>query len=201
MVTTRCRRPSSPKLEISPYGRRTTTGAHTKRPILSIDFPPMQAARWRRGCTIEIETWVNEGGGGGEDDESAPRPGGGRQRQWSALSLVDMLAEMGHDVCALETAATATVSTAVRCRPDLLIVDVWLGEGSGISAVEEICRMGPTAHLFVSGDTSKVKAAATGYGGNSKAVSVKTDLAWAIQRAWDGAAAACGGDPFRYFRP
>jgi DNA-binding response OmpR family regulator len=74
------------------------------------------------------------------------------------MLLAEMLAEMGHDVCAIETTATHAVISAVRCKPDLLIVDVRLGDGSGISTVEEICRSGPIPHLFVSGDTSGVKA-------------------------------------------
>jgi DNA-binding response OmpR family regulator len=74
------------------------------------------------------------------------------------MLLAEMLAEMGHDVCAIETTAADAVSAAVRCKPDLLIVDVRLGDGNGISVVEEIRRTGPIPHLFVSGDASRVKA-------------------------------------------
>jgi DNA-binding response OmpR family regulator len=42
-------------------------------------------------------------------------------------------------------------------RPDLVIVDAGLGRGSGVSAVEEILRAGPLAHLFLSGDTDRVR--------------------------------------------
>jgi two-component system, response regulator PdtaR len=105
------------------------------------------------------------------------------------MLIAEMLAQMGHDVCALETTATAAVTAAVRCRPDLLIVDVRLGHGSGISAVEEIRRTGPVAHLFISGDTARVKAL------RPDAVVIQkpfreADLAWAIQRARDSAVAA-----------
>jgi len=39
-----------------------------------------------------------------------------------------------------------------------MIVDAGLGRGSGVSAVEEILRAGPLAHVFVSGDPSRVYA-------------------------------------------
>jgi hypothetical protein len=38
-----------------------------------------------------------------------------------------------------------------------MIVDAGLGRGSGVSAVEEILRAGPLAHLFVSGDAERVR--------------------------------------------
>src|SRR5260370_1251513 len=44
-----------------------------------------------------------------------------------------------------------------RKRPDLMIVDGGLGRGSGVSAVEEILRAGPLAHLFVSGNAERVQ--------------------------------------------
>ena len=39
-----------------------------------------------------------------------------------------------------------------------MIVDARLGDGSGVSAVEEILRTGFVPHLFVSGNISKVRA-------------------------------------------
>jgi response regulator of citrate/malate metabolism len=65
---------------------------------------------------------------------------------------------MGHDVCAIKSTEADAVTAAIRCRPDLMIVDVWLGDGSGISAVDEILRTGPVSHMFVSGDISNVQA-------------------------------------------
>ena len=47
---------------------------------------------------------------------------------------------------------------AVRCRPDLVIVDAQLREGNGVSAVEQILRTGFVPHLFISGDIKKVLA-------------------------------------------
>jgi len=48
---------------------------------------------------------------------------------------------------------------ATRYRPDLMIVDA--GLGSDVSAVEEILRAGPLAHVFmrrwISGDAGRVQ--------------------------------------------
>jgi two-component system, response regulator PdtaR len=98
------------------------------------------------------------------------------------ILLAEMLAEMGHDVCAIEATEAAAVAAVIRCRPDLMIVDAWLGEGSGITAVETILRSGSVAHLFTSGDISMVKARLP------DAIMIQkpyyeADLADAIQRA------------------
>jgi len=72
--------------------------------------------------------------------------------------LADMLQDMGYDVCALETTEQDAVAAAARCRPDLMIVDAQLGDGSGMSAVETILRTGFVPHLFMSGNIAKVVA-------------------------------------------
>jgi CheY-like chemotaxis protein len=74
-----------------------------------------------------------------------------------AMLLANLLAGMGHDVCATAATETEAVIAAARHRPDLMIVDAGLGRGSGVSAVEEILRAGPLAHLFISGDAERVQ--------------------------------------------
>jgi two-component system, response regulator PdtaR len=74
-----------------------------------------------------------------------------------AMLLSELLVGMGHDVCATAATEAEAVSAATRYRPDLMIVDSGLGRGSGISAVEEILRAGPLAHLFISGDAGRVQ--------------------------------------------
>src|SRR5580658_6689053 len=54
--------------------------------------------------------------------------------------LAETLEQLGHVVCALEVDAAAAVSAAKRCHPDLMIVDIGLGEASGIAAVEQILK-------------------------------------------------------------
>jgi CheY-like chemotaxis protein len=73
-----------------------------------------------------------------------------------AMLLANLLEGMGHDVCATAATEAEAVAAAACHRPDLMIVDAALGRGSGVSAVEEILRAGPVAHLFISGDAGRV---------------------------------------------
>jgi CheY-like chemotaxis protein len=75
-----------------------------------------------------------------------------------AMLLRETLVEMGHGVCAVEASQAGAVKAALRCRPDLIIVDVELREGNGISAVDEILSTGFIPHLFVSGNINKILA-------------------------------------------
>jgi AmiR/NasT family two-component response regulator len=59
----------------------------------------------------------------------------------------------GHEICGIAASEADAVATAVRCRPDLMIVDARLGRGSGVSAVEKLRYNGLVPHLFVSGDS------------------------------------------------
>jgi two-component system, response regulator PdtaR len=100
--------------------------------------------------------------------------------------LAEMLADMGHDVCAIETTEADAVSAAARCKPDLMIVDVGLAEGSGISAIEKIHLTGPVPHVFVSGDVSRVRALRPSSIFIQKPYR-ESDLARVIQEALDAA--------------
>ncbi len=100
--------------------------------------------------------------------------------------LAEMLAGMGHDVCAIEATEADAVSAAARCKPDLMIVDVGLGEGSGVSAVETIYRTGPVPHVFVSGAISGLQALRPGSIFIRKPYR-EADLARVIQQALDAA--------------
>src|SRR3982074_824036 len=74
-----------------------------------------------------------------------------------AMLLSELLASMGHDICATAATESEAVVAATRYRPDLRVVDAGLGRGSGVSAVEEILRAGPVAHVFISGDAGRVQ--------------------------------------------
>jgi len=98
------------------------------------------------------------------------------------LTLGDLLAGMGHTVCAIEATQVGAVAAAARHEPDLMIVDSRLGTGSGVAAVEEIERTGFIPCLFVSGDTSAIRSQRPG------AVTIQkpfreSDLVVAIERA------------------
>ena len=72
--------------------------------------------------------------------------------------LGEVLEGMGHAVCASEASEAGAVAAAIRCKPDLMVVDVRLGEGSGVSAVDRIQLKGPIPHIFVTGDIVGLKA-------------------------------------------
>lgn len=106
-----------------------------------------------------------------------------------ALLLAELMAGMGHAVCAIAASEAEAVTAAVRHKPDLLVVDARLGHGSGIAAVDEILRArdGPLAHIFVSGNAGGVQALRPG------AVVVRkpfreADLAKAVEIALGAAA-------------
>jgi DNA-binding response OmpR family regulator len=67
--------------------------------------------------------------------------------------LAETLESLGHCVCAVERNVADAVLAASRWRPDLMIVDVGLGEASGIAVVKEILRSEFVPHVFVTGDT------------------------------------------------
>jgi CheY-like chemotaxis protein len=102
------------------------------------------------------------------------------------MMLAEMLEELGHDVCSIEATEADAVTAADRCRPDLMIVDVRLGEGNGVSAVTEILRAGPVPHLFVSGDISRLQELRPGAVAIQKPYR-ESDLIRAIQLALDAA--------------
>jgi len=70
------------------------------------------------------------------------------------LLLTDLLEEMGHTICAVEATETKAIAAAKLYNPDLMIVDAALGEGAGVSAVDEVLRDGYIPHVFVSGDAA-----------------------------------------------
>ena len=106
------------------------------------------------------------------------------------MLLAEVLAGMGHDVCAIEATEADAVTAAARCRPDLMIVDVQMGDGSGVFAIEKILRTGFVPHVFVSGDdTLGVRALRPGAVVIQKPFR-ESDLARAILRALGAAAAS-----------
>jgi DNA-binding response OmpR family regulator len=79
-----------------------------------------------------------------------------------AMMYAELLVETGYAVCAIETTQAGTVAAVGRDKPDLMIVDAGLRDGSGISAVAEILRSGFIPHLFVTGDPGAVLASRPG---------------------------------------
>ena len=66
--------------------------------------------------------------------------------------LAETLEGLGHTVCAVESNVANAGAAASHWRPDLMIVDVGVGEASGVAAVKEILRSGFVPHVFVTGE-------------------------------------------------
>ncbi len=75
------------------------------------------------------------------------------------MLLGELLTEMGHQVCGVEREEAAAVAAAGAMKPDLLIVDARLGEGSGLRVVDAARLDGRLHHLFTTGDAPRVRAA------------------------------------------
>jgi CheY-like chemotaxis protein len=69
------------------------------------------------------------------------------------MLLVEMLVDMGHEVCGVERTAAGAVVAALSQRPDLMLVDAHLGAESGVAAVAQILRSRKVAYVLVSGGT------------------------------------------------
>ncbi len=100
--------------------------------------------------------------------------------------LAETLEGLGHTVCAVERNIADAVAAASHWRPDLMIVDVGLGEASGIAAVKQILRSAFVPHVFVTGDSVR------GMPLSAEAVLIQTpfrvsDLERAIERALSAA--------------
>jgi DNA-binding response OmpR family regulator len=72
------------------------------------------------------------------------------------MLLGEMLEAMGHRVCAIEMTEAAAVAAALAHRPDVMIVDALLFDGSGVGAVTTIRKTIDIACVFVSGDVSEI---------------------------------------------
>jgi len=67
-----------------------------------------------------------------------------------AMDLSDLVTGAGHDVCAVEATASAAVAAAKRERPDLVLADIQLADGSsGIDAVKEILASFEVPVIFI----------------------------------------------------
>jgi len=68
------------------------------------------------------------------------------------LLLAETLEDLGHTVCALERNAVNAIAAAARLQPDLVIVDVGLGEEIAVAVVRDIVAGELARHVFVMGD-------------------------------------------------
>ena len=68
-----------------------------------------------------------------------------------AAALAEMLADLGHEVGTIQATEEGAVAAAAQHKPDLMIVDLKLANGTGVAAVERITRAGPIPYVFMSG--------------------------------------------------
>ena len=102
-----------------------------------------------------------------------------------AMDLADLLIGMGHDVRAIVQTESEAVAAAMRCQPDLMIVDGQLAEGSGTEAMRQILASGFVAHFYITGDPLRI----TGLAPDAVVVAkpfTLNDLASGIARARRG---------------
>jgi len=67
-----------------------------------------------------------------------------------AMDLSDLVTAQGHDVCGMETTASGAIAAAKRERPDLVLADIQLADGSsGIDAVREILQAFEVPVIFI----------------------------------------------------
>lgn len=67
-----------------------------------------------------------------------------------AMDLSDLVTAAGHQVCGVESTATGAVRTAERERPDLVLADIQLADGSsGIDAVKDILASFSVPVIFI----------------------------------------------------
>ena len=99
-----------------------------------------------------------------------------------AMDLADLMIGQGHDVCAIAATESEAVAAALRCKPDLMIVDGHLDQGCGVSAMRQVLARGFVPHVYVSGDPRGILEEAPGAVIIDKPFSLR-DLEAAIDRA------------------
>ena len=102
------------------------------------------------------------------------------------MLLAAVLAGMGHDVCGVADTEAEAVELAAKYRPDLMIVDAGLRDGSGVSAVAEILRARFVPHIFITGDLARIRALKPDAIVLEKPF-LESDLVRAIQRVFQAA--------------
>ena len=68
-----------------------------------------------------------------------------------SVLLAELLIGLGHHVCATAQTEADAVAAAAQHNPDMILVDVTLKEGNGISAMRTIARTSDRRHVFMTG--------------------------------------------------
>ena len=78
------------------------------------------------------------------------------------MLLGEMLEAMGHGICAIATTEDEAVREALALAPELMIVDMQLRKGGGVSAVATISQSRDIPCVFVGGNISKTNGMQAG---------------------------------------
>ena len=65
--------------------------------------------------------------------------------------LAELLSELGHYVCATALTEADAVAAAAQHGPDLILVDITLKQGNGVSAMRTIRQTSDARHVFMTG--------------------------------------------------
>jgi two-component system, response regulator PdtaR len=77
-----------------------------------------------------------------------------------AMNMESALAEDGFDILGTVDNEADAVATAIRLKPDAILMDITLRDGDGISAARSILKDLATRIIFVSGNSDPVTLAA-----------------------------------------
>ena len=72
------------------------------------------------------------------------------------LLLAEILEDLGAVICAVEANIAKVASAAARWHPNLIIVDVGLGDADGVAAIAEILAAGLIPCVFVTDDNLRI---------------------------------------------
>ena len=75
-----------------------------------------------------------------------------------AMLLTDLLESIGHSICATVPTEAEAITATAAYKPDLIITDGNLRQGSGVEAIKTILRKGFVPHIFVTGDPYRLSA-------------------------------------------
>jgi CheY-like chemotaxis protein len=65
--------------------------------------------------------------------------------------LAELLVALGHHVCATAETEAGAVAAAAQHDPDLILLDIALRQGNGISAMRTIAQTSDARHVFMTG--------------------------------------------------
>jgi len=79
-----------------------------------------------------------------------------------AMDMAELLMELGHEICVIACTEAQAVAAGLRFKPDLMIVDGNLAEGSGVAAMAQIQEHIVIPHLYITGDPQQILQKAPG---------------------------------------